>query len=606
MLPHRLPTQENGFALREGCWTIARALRATRATRPRSSGRCISHPCTRGTGSTPCACASTYTCRSSGRSARRATTASTTTTTGSSATAYEDWRFVDGKPVQSSPGAYRFPYAADAHPTNWIEREARAVLDARDREPAVVARRFLPSPARAVQPVRRRTPRCTTPEDSRLPASGAEANAALPMVFQLAAEMSRERTGEPDEVQLRAFSAVQRALVKQIDDAVGRLLDALDFDTDRRVLHVRSRRLRRQPRLAAQDADVPVRRPGAGSVLRLGRGPWPAGTASIRSCRAATSPSPVSIWRESRLPKTPCSTAQSLRPLLQDRAAVLDRERAGFQRNVIAHGDGPARRVQVHPACFSRTRKCCSTSPTDPGETSRSRPTTGVPIAARRPGRDAARDARSSGRPRLTVDDDISYPAPPCRSNRCSYTPTSTCRRPTASTRTASASPCTTGAATARRCCSRTRPASTVGSGRRSPSGSSGAGATSGRSTSAATATATRPASTTTSYSWHGFADDALAVTRPSRPRGRRRPARVRALEGRRRAAPRRSSSARARIARIWAYEPIMFPQPRRRCRDRTTSFGDGDACGAPDASQRVAVDRGRVRRVRIEATART
>ena len=30
----------------------------------------------------------------------------------------------------------------------------------------------------------------------------------------------------------------------------------------------------------------------------------------------------------------------------------------------------------------------------------------------------AARDARSSGRPRLTVDDDISYPPPPCRSNQ--------------------------------------------------------------------------------------------------------------------------------------------------------------------------------------------
>ena len=151
MLPHRLPTQENGFALREGCWTIARALRdagyqtalvgkmhfaPVHAWHGFDTMRMCEHLHVQELGPISAArddCVDDYHEWLVGNG-------------------YEDWRFVDGKPVQSSPGAYRFPYAADAHPTNWIEREARAVLDARDPSRPLLLVVSFPHPHAPVQP----------------------------------------------------------------------------------------------------------------------------------------------------------------------------------------------------------------------------------------------------------------------------------------------------------------------------------------------------------------------------------------------------------------------------------------------------------------------
>ena len=101
-------------------------------------------------------------------------------------------------------------------------------------------------------------------------------------------------------------------------------------------------------------------------------------------------------------------------------------------------------------------------------------------------------------------------------------------------------------------------------------------------------------------YSWHGFADDALAVDPSPRARRRRRPPRRAAT---RRAARRCCSAKPARTGtypRIWAYEPIMFPSETPLPPHAGVRMAD---VGAP-APQRVAVDRGRVRRVRVEAAA--
>ena len=90
----------------------------------------------------------------------------------------------------------------------------------------------------------------------------------------------------------------------------------------------------------------------------------------------------------------------------------------------------------------------------------------------------------------------------------------------------------------------------------------------SGRSTSAATATATRP---TSDYSWHGFADDVLAVAEHLGVAGDPDAPRVRPLEGRRGARARRAEAAR-HVPRIWAYEPIIFPTRDRAAAAARTS----------------------------------
>ena len=176
-----------------------------------------------------------------------------------------------------------------------------------------------------------------------------------------------------------------------------------------------------------------------------------------------------------------------------------------------------------------------------------------------------------------------SYAPAPCHSNRPR----------TRSTRTASPSPCTTGAATARRCCSRTRPASTDASGHPSPNDSSDTGATSTPSTSAGTATASAPPLDEENYSWHGFADDARAVTRHLGLAGDPHLLVVRALEGWRGAAARRSGVAAARTR---ASGPTSRSCSRAR-RRRRPDEEFGLATSRPTPAQRVAVDRGRVRR---------
>ena len=67
-------------------------------------------------------------------------------------------------------------------------------------------------------------------------------------------------------------------------------------------------------------------------------------------------------------------------------------------------------------------------------------------------------------------------------------------------------------------CSSRTRPAFTAECGHRSRRVSSRPAITCGRSTFGVTATATAPVETD-GYSWHGFADDVLAVVGHLRPR---------------------------------------------------------------------------------------
>ena len=68
------------------------------------------------------------------------------------------------------------------------------------------------------------------PADSVLPSEGYEVNEQLPLVFQLATSASPTRPEAEDAAGLRAFLANVRGLIRQVDDALGRLVTQLDLD----------------------------------------------------------------------------------------------------------------------------------------------------------------------------------------------------------------------------------------------------------------------------------------------------------------------------------------------------------------------------------------
>jgi choline-sulfatase len=68
------------------------------------------------------------------------------------------------------------------------------------------------------------------PADSVLPSDGYDVNEELPLVFQLATSASATRPEADDATGVRAFLASVRGLVRQVDDALGRLVDQMDLD----------------------------------------------------------------------------------------------------------------------------------------------------------------------------------------------------------------------------------------------------------------------------------------------------------------------------------------------------------------------------------------
>ena len=212
--------------------------------------------------------------------------------------------------------------------------------------------------------------------------------------------------------------------------------------------------------------------------------------------------------------------------------------------------------------------------------------------AGRRGGRGHARSPRRrapdlAGSRRRSLN---SYAPPPCRSN-----PPHTC-----STRAASTSPCTTGAGVAaRRCCSRTRRDSTVASGRRSPRCSSRAGRH--------------------VYSFdfrgHGDSDAPPPTSRTTRgaasPTTRSPSPSTSASTGHPHLLACGHSKGGAALLLGEADAPGTYPRHLGVRTDHVPERGAAPAergvrlggRGAPPA-QRVAVDRGRVRGVRIEAAA--
>lgn len=221
LAPHRLPTQENGLALREGFWTVAHALRAA-GYETALFGKMHFAPVHSRHGFDTMRLCEHLHVQGLGPLSRERGDEHDDYHDWLEAQGLPDWRLADGGPMPTA-----FP--GDAHPTAWIEREVSAFLSARtDERPLFLVISFPhphapydpPEPYRSMY----------DPADSVLPDDRYDVNEQLPLVFQLATSASPTRAEAEDANGLRAFLATVRGLVRQIDDALGRLVAQLDLD----------------------------------------------------------------------------------------------------------------------------------------------------------------------------------------------------------------------------------------------------------------------------------------------------------------------------------------------------------------------------------------
>jgi arylsulfatase len=241
---HRVPTQINRFALREGFWTIARALRhvgyetaligkmhfaPVHAQHGFDTMRLCEHLRPRDLRLDP-----------EGRPRE--------------VDDYHEWLLANGltdwrasappdshgrgsrdpngekrwRPTSATP----FPYDAAVHPTGWIEGEALSFLERRDRSRPLLLVISFPHPH---APYNAPEPYASMfdPTEVRLPADGFEVNDCLSMPFLVAMATNRGRFGlirlEGNEDGARVAMTQVRALVKQIDDAIGRIIERIDL-----------------------------------------------------------------------------------------------------------------------------------------------------------------------------------------------------------------------------------------------------------------------------------------------------------------------------------------------------------------------------------------
>jgi arylsulfatase len=214
--PHRLPTQENGRALREGFWTVAHELRHA-GYETALIGKMHFAPVHARHGFETMRLCEHLTDQALGPLSRAR---------GDEVDDYHTLLLAHDLPdtrVGDTGPAKRFRYPAEAHPTAWVEREVLSFLATRDPSRPLFLVISFPHPHAPYDPPE---PYASMydPADSVLPPASAGANAALPMVFQLAIARSRTRAEAADAKGVRAFLAVVRGLVRQIDDAVARLL----------------------------------------------------------------------------------------------------------------------------------------------------------------------------------------------------------------------------------------------------------------------------------------------------------------------------------------------------------------------------------------------
>jgi len=153
-----------------------------------------------------------------------------------------DWRatHIFGPEEQEQKAEYRrwsqaipFHYDKHYHPTSWVTREAIRMIEQRDANRPFFMIMSYPHPHSPFDPP---APYDTMYDlaDARLHSDGRDVNEGLPP--SLRALMNNEKafgallTSRADEAVQRRIATFIRALIRQIDDAVGELLEHVDLD----------------------------------------------------------------------------------------------------------------------------------------------------------------------------------------------------------------------------------------------------------------------------------------------------------------------------------------------------------------------------------------
>jgi choline-sulfatase len=219
--PHRVPTQENRYALREGFWTVAHELRRA-GYETALIGKAHFAPVHAEHGFETMRLCEHLSAQGLGPLSRQRD---------DEVDDYHDWLLEHGYSDWRTDGTGRpFPHGADVHPTGWVEREVLEFLERRDRGRPLFLVISFPHPHAPYNPPE---PYRTMydPDDSRPPDTDFAVNKVLPFTFQLAMDQARPNPVEIEARRLREFLATVRGLIRQIDDAVGRIVERIDLAT---------------------------------------------------------------------------------------------------------------------------------------------------------------------------------------------------------------------------------------------------------------------------------------------------------------------------------------------------------------------------------------
>jgi arylsulfatase A-like enzyme len=223
--PHRVPTQENPFALREGFWTVAHELRSA-GYETALIGKAHFAPVHARHGFETLRLCEHLHSQGLGPMSRERNDELDDYHDWLLAGGYPEWRFQRPGPGGLGPGV--FPYGPEVHPTGWVESQATDFLERRDPSRPLFLVVSFPHPHAPYNPPE---PYASMfdPADARLPEGGFEVNAGLPMVWQLALANATSRATAADKDHLRHLLATVRGLVKHIDDVIGRLIARIDL-----------------------------------------------------------------------------------------------------------------------------------------------------------------------------------------------------------------------------------------------------------------------------------------------------------------------------------------------------------------------------------------
>jgi choline-sulfatase len=327
---HRVPTQVNRLALREGFWTIARSLR-TAGYETALIGKMHFAPVRADHGfETMRLC----------EHVDPAEAGSTDHPGHEALDDYHDWLVAHGlpdwrveKPDEKSrvDTHHLFPYPREAHPTSWVASETVSFLEKRDRSRPLLLIVSFPHPHAPYNPPAPYD-ELYDAADALVPTDGFEQNDRLPFSFRVAMEdgvgpFAPHRL-DHNEAEARRWLTAVRSLVRHIDDAMGEVLEHIDlvrsvvfFTSDHGDFAGHRGMLKKVPWIPFDDlARVPLVVAGLGVVggRRL--------NALVHSCDFA-----LTCLDYAGVKVTPdLFDTRSLRPLLEDRAGPADNDRLLF------------------------------------------------------------------------------------------------------------------------------------------------------------------------------------------------------------------------------------------------------------------------------------